>query len=333
MARLRLALVLAGMLVAATASAETVLLRMAAIAPDGSWWPQELRAFSREVTKKTEGRVRFKWYFSAIAGDEVTVLERIRKDQLDGQAAAQVCDRLAPTLRVTRMLGLFQNRDEYNHILGVLRSRLDGEFRESGFVGFVSGVGNDILFTRRPVRSLAEMKQLRPWLWNEDEVMAPQLRALGVTPLLLPVEQAGHAWDRQQIDSFIAIPTAALAFQWSSRARYFTNLPFGFVPGCLVVTNRVFDTLSLPDQQTLREAAAKLAQRIDELGGSQDALLLGGLFARQGLQAIPPSDRFRADFFAAAPAAREPATPKLIPRDLVLLVMGKLADFRAEHPH
>ena len=308
-----------------------VVLRMAAIAPDGASWTRELKAFARELESRTHGRVRMKWYWGGIAGDEVQVLERIRRDQLDGQASAQACERVAPSLRITRVLGLFQSRDETSYVMRRLRASLDEEMRQNGFVGFIAGMGNDIVFTRHPVRSLADLRRAHIWLWNIDELMRGQLEAAGVKPVMLPVDDALRAYEDGQTDGFFAVPTAALAYQWSARAHYLTDLRIGFLPGCLILTNRAFDALTLDEQQALRDAAAQLILRFDELGRSDDAKLMGGLFQRQGLRVMQPSPMFRSEFFAAAEEARQHIPASLIPPELLQKVGGWLADYRAQH--
>ena len=60
----------------------------------------------------------------------------------------------------------------------------------------------------------------------------------------------------ERVDGFIAIPTAALAYQWSAQARYFTPLRVGFLPGCMVMANAALDALPIEQQQALRHAAA-----------------------------------------------------------------------------
>ena len=70
---------------------------------------------------------------------------------------------------------------------------------------------------------------------------------------------------------------------------------------------------------------------IEELGRKQDEELLGGLFAKQGLKAVPVSASFRAEYFAAAKVARERMSDRLIPRELVEKVLRMLADYRIEH--
>ena len=89
-------------------------------------------AFTRNFNERTAGPVQVKWYFGSITGDEVTALDRIHRGQLDGAAGAGFCDRLAPSLRVTRVLGLFQSHEESSYVLGRLRATLRTTPRRSG---------------------------------------------------------------------------------------------------------------------------------------------------------------------------------------------------------
>jgi TRAP-type C4-dicarboxylate transport system substrate-binding protein len=129
------------------------------------------------------------------------------------------------------------------------------------------------------------------------------------------------------ITDIFAIPTAALAFQWSARTHYVSELKIGFLAGCMVVANRAFDSLTLEEQQIFREAAAKLEMRFDQLGRSDDNRLLHGLFQRQGLRSVALSPMLRSEFFSAAEEARQHLPPALLP--LVQKVSSWLADYRA----
>src|SRR4051794_4457037 len=78
-----------------------VTLRLAAIAPDGTAWARELREASRGAEAASRGRVRLKWYFGGIAGQEYDAAQRIDRGQLDGMASGgPVCQRVSPTLLV-----------------------------------------------------------------------------------------------------------------------------------------------------------------------------------------------------------------------------------------
>ena len=317
--------------------ADVVTLRMAAIAPDGTAWARELKALGRDVETGTGGSVRMKWYLGGIAGDERTALERVRKGQLDGLAGAMFCEQLAPSLRVTRIVGLFHDRSEGNRILNRLLPTVQTEMQQRGFVmlGGVGNFGSEILFTREPVRTMADLRKTRLWTWNLDDLWVKELPAMGVRAVPLPIEAAATAYDARQIDGFMAIPTAGLAFRWSAQAKYFTELSAAILPGCLVVSQRAFDALGVEQQSVFQAASAKFMARFDDLGAAQDEALLTRLFEHQGLERVPSSAGLLSEFREAARRAREQTVSDLLRRgdvDPTVLsrVLGWLADLRVD---
>src|SRR5262249_44139720 len=135
---------------------EQHVLRLATIVPDGTSWSRELKAFAREVETATMGTTRLKIYFGGMAGTEPQGYERMKRGQVDGViSGGTVCERLAPSFGVMRIPGLFQSRAENAYVLGRLKQVLDKEFLAAGYTNlFEVGVGPDIVFTRRPVRTM-----------------------------------------------------------------------------------------------------------------------------------------------------------------------------------
>jgi TRAP-type C4-dicarboxylate transport system substrate-binding protein len=315
---------------AVAAPAEPNTLRIATVAPEGTSWAREINAFTRDAEAVTHGLVHIKVYFGGIAGTEEQVLERIRREQLDGVLGTQVCSRLSPSLRVGRIVGVFRSRQENAYVLSRLRARVDAEFLRQGFINLgEAGLGPEVLFTRAPLPTLKAMRELRWWVWQSDDELPPQMRALGLNVVLTPLETAGRSFDEGRFDGFIAIPTAAMAFQWTLQTRYVTALRVTFRSGCLIVATRAFDALPFDAQQGVRAVVGKLDQRIEDQGAREDELLLGGLLARQGLSAMHPSDALRTEFFEAARASKAPV--QIVPDDVLQLVYGWLADYRALH--
>jgi TRAP-type C4-dicarboxylate transport system substrate-binding protein len=319
------------------AHAEPVLLRMAAVTPDGTPWARELRSFARDVETATDGQVRIKWYLGGIAGDELTALERLRHGQLDGLAGASFCEQVAPSLRVLRVVGLFQTRDEVAYVLAKLKPTLDREYSQSGVTDLVSSTfGADILFSRRPISSMADFKAVRWWIWNNAPIYQATFDRLGVQTTPASLEQAGAEFENHKSDGFVALPSAALSFQWSTLASYFTVLNVAMVPGCMLMSHSALDSLPLDQQQAIRAAAAKFLIRWNDVSAALDQALTDRLFERQGLKRVPVSPQFRTEFYAAARGVREQLDERLVPQALLSRVLAVLADYRAEHggvPH
>jgi TRAP-type C4-dicarboxylate transport system substrate-binding protein len=274
---------------AARAEPEHVI-RMSSIAPEGTGYARELRAMATETLAQTQGRVRIKPYFGAVAGDEHDAWQRVKRGQLDAVAsAAMLCETLAPSMRVMRLPGLFRNRDEASIVLGRIKPIADREYEKAGARNLgAMMMGPVMLFTREPVHSVADLRK----------------HALGYSVLPLPINEAARAFEAHRHDGFTATPAAALAFQWSTLARYVEPLTVAYLTGCIVVANRAYDELALSDQQALSAAAAKALLRIDAVGRDMDEQLLGGLFGKQGLRQVPVSSTFQVEFDVGATRAR-----------------------------
>src|SRR5439155_13426393 len=122
-----------------------------------------------------------------------------------------------------------------------------------------------------------------------------------------------------------------LAFQWSSRARYVTDLRGSYIWGCLIVTESAFGRLPPAYRQHLQDAATRAGAHFEDTGRRTDEALLGGLFAKQGAKSVPVSASFRAEYMAAARNARTSVGDKYVPSQLMQRVMQMLADYRIEH--
>ena len=329
MRRASVAVVVAATLAAAHAGAEPVAIRMASMAPEGTAWARELKAYARDTEALSGGEARIKLYLGGIAGDESAVPDRIKKGQLDGEMAAVTCERMAPSLRVLRVPGLIRRREEATYVIDRLRPTVEAEFKKRGFtLTGLTWFGSDILFTKTPVRSMEELRKLRLWIWNLDAVWQAGMPHLGLHVVPLPVAEAAAAYDDGRVDGLLALPSAALVYQWSARSRYFVDLPVAAMAGCNFIATSVFESLSTSSQTALKQAAAKLNLRISEANGALEDALIGRLFEKQGVKRQPPSEQFRIIFFDVAREAREKLPADVVPPALITQVMGWLSDYR-----
>src|SRR5262245_32182034 len=124
----------ATLLCAATARAEPVVLRIATVAPDGTLWARELKAFATQIASQTNNEVRVKWIFGGIAGDEAQLDDRVHRGQLDGAASGGPgCAKWAPTMRMFTSPGLFLDRNESSFVLGKLYPKIEEEMKRAGY--------------------------------------------------------------------------------------------------------------------------------------------------------------------------------------------------------
>jgi TRAP-type C4-dicarboxylate transport system substrate-binding protein len=327
--RLAIALLLAS----GVAAADENVLRVGTVVPEGTSYAREMRSLARDVESETKGAVRIKFYMGGIAGDELDMIARIKRGQLDGVlSGGMACETVAPSMRVARIPGLFQTWPETSYVIGKLRPLLEDEAQKSGFRYMGEAiVGPSIVFSRKPVATLRDLTQTSFWIWDIDRMLGAVLPAMGFHVSPLPIREAYGAYEGGRVDGFLSPAVAALTFQWTAAARYYTDLRMGFVVGCLLFSNRSFDALTLPEQQAMKLASARMKQRIEEVGRAQEAQLLHGLFQKQGLQPVAVDATTRVNFFEAAHLARDRAASKLVATELIGRVLALLADYRSEH--
>jgi len=319
------------MLSGSLAAAEPVTLRMGAIAPDGTEWARALKAFARDVEVGSKGELRMKWYLGGIAGDELAALERVKHGQLDGEAGSSFCHKLAPSLRVARLAGLYHSREEVIYVMGRLKSTLDDEFRKSGFFNFGQALfGADVLFSRQPIRSLEDLRATKLWAWNLDPVWQQVATEMGLKLVVTTVEDHSAVWRRRGYDAYFTVPSVALAYQWSPEAPYYTDFAATMLPACLVVSNTALDPLPLELKQVLQTSAAKFMNRFSEISMQLDESLTSGLLEKQGVKRLPVPPQLREEFYAAAKRARDKLGAALISPALLASVERMLAEYRQQ---
>ncbi|HEX9103769.1 MAG TPA: TRAP transporter substrate-binding protein DctP, partial [Polyangia bacterium] len=194
----------------------------------------------------------------------------------------------------TRLPGVFQSRDEAADAINRLNPSMVKEAHDHGFALLTAvSLGPDVIFTRTPVHSLAELRKIKLWRWDLDEVGIATSREMGLQIVPLPVSEAAHAYDEAHVDGFLAIPMAALAFQWSSRARYVTDLRGSYIWSCLVMTERSLQRLPAAYQESLRVAAAARARALrgdgppHRRGAARRAVRAAGRRQRAGVGGVP----------------------------------------------
>ena len=233
------------MLLGEGAAARVYTLKFATLAPEGSTWMNLISQWARGVEGRSQGRIRVKIYPGGVSGDEPDMLRKIRFGQLHGAALTGFgVGQIYPPARVLEMPFLFRDYDEIDYV----RERLTPEFRprlrEHGFelLGMTE-VGIVRFFSKAPIRSLADLKGRRIWLWAGDPLAQAFFKASGLSPIPLSITEVFTSLSTGLIDTVYSPPLAAIAMQWFTKTPYMTETAMGNSIGALVIANRFFRRL------------------------------------------------------------------------------------------
>lgn len=243
---------------------EAYVLKFATLAPQGSTWLNIITDWANKVEKESQGRLRFKLYGGGVSGDEPDVLRKIRFGQLHGGAMTGhgIGYIYSPT-RVLEIPFLFRSYDEVDHVRAQLMPEIREGFHQNGFelLGWME-VGFIQLFSRVPIYSIEDMKKRRIWLWQGDPLGTAFFEASGLSPVPLPITEVFTSLSTGLIDTTIAPPLGAIAFQWFTKTPYMTDIPVMDGIGGLIVSRKFFDGLPKDLQQLLRRTGEEAGTRL-----------------------------------------------------------------------
>jgi TRAP-type transport system periplasmic protein len=243
---------------------DAYVLKFATLAPHGSTWLNIISDWANKVEKESQGRLKFKLYGGGVSGDEPDVLRKIRFGQLHGGAmTGHGIGYIYSPARVLEIPFLFRSYDEVDHVRAQLMPEIREGFHQNGFelIGWME-VGFIQLFSRVPIYSIEDMKKRRIWLWQGDPLGTAFFAASGLAPVPLPITEVFSSLSTGLIDTTIAPPLGAIAFQWFTKTPYMTDIPVMDGIGGLIVSRKFFDGLPKDLQQLLRRTGEEAGTRL-----------------------------------------------------------------------
>jgi TRAP-type C4-dicarboxylate transport system substrate-binding protein len=90
------------------------------------------------------------------------------------------------------------------------------------------------------------------------------------------------------IDTVAGPPVGAVALQWFTKVKYFTDMPVIYSYGSIILTDKAFGRLTEEDQKIVREVLTKVSKRLDERT-RQDNREARDALAKQGIEFLEMS--------------------------------------------
>ncbi|RMH16775.1 MAG: hypothetical protein D6696_17445 [Acidobacteria bacterium] len=247
-------------------------VKMATLAPDGSVWDKALKEMGGDWQRATGGDVVLRIYAGGIAGDEPDVVRKMRIGQLHAAALTTAgLSALDNAFEVFQLPMFFASYDELFHVLEVLRPELEKRLFERGYVLLNWGHGGWVhLFSKRPVRTVEDLRGMKLFTWSGDDTMFQIWRKEGFQPVALATTDVMVALQTGMIDALPTTPLAALSLQWYRHTPYMQDLGVAPLIGATVISRRLWDKLAPETRSKLRAAALEVERKLEVQVPDQD---------------------------------------------------------------
>jgi TRAP-type C4-dicarboxylate transport system substrate-binding protein len=327
----RTTLSLAVVLMSWNVAAAAQTFKIATLAPEGSFWMVEMRAAAQEIESRTGGRVNFRFYGGGVQGNDNQIRRKMRIGQLHGATfTSGALGKFTSAAETYALPMTFQSMDEVQYV----RERMDGKIRQAledhGLVNFgLSGAGVGYMMSNTPVRTLVDMNGQKTWVQEGDEVAYAAFKALGISPVTMPLTDVLTGLQTELLDSVAVSPVGAVVLQLHTKLKYITDLPLSYVYGALVIDDKYFSKLEAADQAVVREVLERIVRKIDAASISDNDEALQAL-QDSGLRMVAPDAAEISNWRSKVAASnRALAEQGVVDKTLMGEMHGYITDYRA----
>jgi len=270
--------------------AHAMWFKIATLSPEGSVWMERMRDGAEELARRTNNRVRIKYYSGGVMGDDKAVLRKIRIGQLQG--GAFVGGSLSEYYRDNQIYSLplfFRSFKEIDYVRERLDKRIMDGFEKGGFVTFgIAEGGFAYVMSTVPIRTVEDMRGQKVWIPDNDSMILETVKAFDITPIPLSIADVRAGLQTGLINTVTTPPIGALALQWHTQIKYLLDEPFLYIFGMLAVDRDAFFKISPEDQKIFREIMGAVFKALDRRNREDNIKALETL-RNQGIEFIRPS--------------------------------------------
>jgi len=234
-------------------------LRIATLAPRQSPLGDIYQTFKIGMKEATNGQVHVKMYYGGVAGDEITVVRKMRVGQLDGALITSTgLSALVRQVLVMEAPGLIRSYPELDAVREDLAPQLEALFDKAGYKLVAWGdAGKTRIFSTSKIYGPSDLQKVRPWVWRDSATMRAFIKAAGANGVLLNLPEVYSALQTGIIDTVIASSVGVLAFQWHTKLKTMAKQAGGIVTGAFVIRKEHLATLPQEARDYLDEVAGE----------------------------------------------------------------------------
>ena len=243
---------------------ETHQIRIATLAPRQSSLGDIYQTFKIGMKKATNGQVNVKMYYGGIAGDEITVVRKMRVGQLDGALITSTgLSALVRQVLVMEAPGLIRSYPELDAVREDLAPQFEAMFDKAGYKLVAWGdAGKTRIFSTHKIFGPSDLQKVRPWVWKDSATMRAFIKAAGANGVLLNLPEVYSGLQTGIIDTIIASSVGVLAFQWHTKLKTMAKQAGGIVTGAFIIRNDHLATLPQEARDYLDEVSGETEERL-----------------------------------------------------------------------
>lgn len=319
-------------LCAATAFAQTTVIRLGTLVPKDSRWYEILTKMGDDWKNASGGKYRLQIYAGGEQGDEPEMVEKVRIKKLQAVALSGAglsgIDADVSALQIPLMLDSYQ---ELDFVRNAISARLEKGLAQRGYIVLNWGDAGWVhFFTKKPATRPDQIKAMKLCVLQGDAGSFAIYQGNGFHPVALAATDIFTGLQTGLVDAIQGPPLFALANQWYVGARYMLDIKFAQLVGATVIDKSVWDRIPAPLQKQFMASAqtAGVALREEIRKAEANAIPLMQQF---GLNVVHADPAAVAEWRKLAESIYPRIKGTMVPPDLFDEVVRLRDEYRKTH--
>ena len=248
-------------------STNATRIKVGVLAPEGTNWAKHMKKMGKEIKKKTDGKVKFKFYFGGAQGDEVDVLRKVRINQLQGGIfTGKTLGDIYGDIRLVEIPFVFgDDRAKAWSTVEKLTPYFDKGIEGAGFVnlGFFE-IGLVYFVSQQKTENLGALKGVKIWSWEGDRIVETMIEKMKLVSVPLPLPDVLSSLSTGIIEAAYAPAMPIIALQWSSKVKYLVDFPVAYSVGSFLISNKAWAKIKPEHRNIVKEVSKKYMAKVNE---------------------------------------------------------------------
>ncbi len=295
-----------------------IMFKVATVAPEGTTWMKLMHEMDERIRTETSGEVGFKFYAGGTQGSDLDVLRKMRTGQIHGGGLTGVgLGEIESSLRIMELPFMFRDEDEVSKAHELLDPIFEEKMRGRGFeiLGWAE-LGFVYLYSKKPVSSASQLRQMKMWLWEGDPLAKALLDGFDVSPVPLNMTDVLTSLQTGIVNTVYSTPYGCLSLQWFSRINHLMDAPISYAVGAIVLSKKSYDRMNNTQKAIVRDVAADIFGRLKESTRTQN-VEARQIMAERNVETIPVDAAAISGFAATGSKVWEELVGVLYERELL----------------
>ena len=240
-------------------------IKLGTIAPKNSVYHEVLLRMRQSWRDISAGSVDLTVYPGGVAGDEATMLRKMRAGQMQAAlisgSGMSFLDEGISALQVPLM---FESLEEFDFVRAQLAPTLERRLRDKGFTVLAWGdAGWAYFFAVREFRTVDDVRSMKLYTSKGDDESLRLFSEFGFRAVPLDLTELQANLETGLVEVFAVPPLVAAGYQWFASAPHMLDLRFIPIVGAVLIDSAAWEGIPAEQRTPMRQAAVDAAAAIE----------------------------------------------------------------------